>query len=65
MTTHTKPQKPTHNICRKIGHGKNVDFEQIGAAWLREDGGLYIKLHGTQIINSGFYAFAVNHQDSQ
>ena len=51
--------KPTHNICKKVGYGKQVNFETIGVAWVREDGGFYVKLHGTQIIDSGFYAFPI------
>ena len=51
--------KPTHTLRKKVGYGKNTDFETIGAAWVREDGGLYIKLHGTQIIDGGFYAFPI------
>lgn len=56
-------QKPTHNICKKNGHGKNVDFETIGVAWQRDDGGLYIRLYGTQIVEGGFYAFAASHNN--
>ena len=51
--------KPTHNLCVKAGYGKKTKFETIGVAWVRQDGGLYIKLHGTQIVDSGFYAFPV------
>jgi len=57
--------KPTHILRKKVGYGKKADFETIGAAWAREDGGLYIKLHGTQIIESGFYAFPVKEQPAQ
>ncbi len=49
--------KPTHSLRKKVGYGKNTEFETIGVAWEREDGGLYIKLYGTQFIDSGFYAF--------
>jgi len=55
--TENTSTKPTHTLRKKVGYGKQVDFETIGVAWAREDGGLYIKLHGTQIIDSGFYAF--------
>ena len=51
--------KPTHNLRKKVGYGKQTDFETIGVAWTREDGGFYIKLYGTQIIDGGFYAFLV------
>ena len=55
--TETTSTKPTHTLRKKVGYGKQTSFESIGVAWAREDGGLYIKLHGTQIIDSGFYAF--------
>lgn len=52
--------RPTHNLARKIGHGKNTSFEQLGVAWAREeDGGLYCKLYGTQVLKGGFYAFPI------
>ncbi len=55
---------PTHSIRRKFWNGKRTDFETLGVAWDRDDGGLYIKLHGTQIIESGFYAFPINNDTS-
>ncbi len=51
--------KPTHTLRKKVGYGKQTDFETIGAAWVRDDGGLYTKLHGTQIIDGGIYAFPI------
>lgn len=54
--------KPTHNLRKKVGYGKNTDFETIGVAWEREDGGMYIKLYGTQVIDGGFYAFPIKEQ---
>ena len=36
------------------GHGRNASYEQIGVAWKNEDGAVYVKLHGTQIVDSGF-----------
>lgn len=56
--------QPTHSIRRKFWNGKRTDFETLGVAWERDDGGLYIKLHGTQIIESGFYAFPINNDTS-
>jgi len=62
INTETTPTKPTHTLRKKVGYGKQTSFENIGVAWAREDGGLYIKLHGTQIIDSGFYAFQNEYQ---
>ena len=66
MSTQEKVQnetgktKPTHNLRKMVGYGKQAHFETIGVAWSREDGGFYVKLHGTQIIDSGFYAVPIN-----
>lgn len=49
--------RPTHIVRKRVGHGKNADFETLGVAWSREDGSLYIKPYGTQIIDGGFYVF--------
>jgi hypothetical protein len=49
--------KPTHTVRKKVWSGKRTDYELIGVAWLRDDGGLYIKLYGTQVLDHGFYAF--------
>jgi len=62
--------KPTHIIRKKFWNGKRTDFETLGVAWETDKGGLYIKLHGTQIIDGGFYAFPnrdknINHESGQ
>lgn len=51
--------KPDFVAKKQEGFGKNVSFVRIGAAWSREDGGLYLKLHGTQIIDGPIYLFPV------
>ena len=51
---------PTHVIKTRNGTGRNASYDRIGAAWLNpEDGSLYIKLHGTQIVNTGFTAYEI------
>jgi hypothetical protein len=55
----SESNRPTHYVRKKIGTGKKADFETLGAAWDRGDGSLYIKLHGTQIVDGGFYVFPV------
>lgn len=66
MTTQTKsaPVKPTHTVRSKTGSGRNATYDTIGVAWQRENGGLYIKLYGTQIISSGFYVSPNSSQDA-
>lgn len=51
---------PTHVIKTRHGQGRNASYERLGVAWLNpEDGSLYIKLAGTQIVSSGFTAYEI------
>jgi len=63
-STETTGNRPTHIVRKKMGRGKNADFETLGFAWDRGDGSLYIKPYGTQIIEGGFYVFPVKDQES-
>ena len=58
----SESNRPTHIVRKKIGRGKNTDFETLGVAWDRGDGSLYIKPYGTQIIEGGFYVFPTQDQ---
>jgi hypothetical protein len=50
--------KPTHIVKQRHGTGKSASYERIGVAWLgEEDGSLYVRLHGTQIISGGFTCY--------
>jgi hypothetical protein len=55
--------RPTHIVRKKMGRGKNTDFETLGVAWDRGDGSFYVKPYGTQVIDDGFYAFPARDQD--
>ncbi|MCS0397885.1 hypothetical protein ND972_13875 [Vibrio diabolicus] len=50
---------PTHIAKVRHGNGKQATYERIGAAWRNEKGGIYVKLHGTQIV-SEFTLFEVS-----
>ncbi len=58
--TTNKNSKPDMIAKVKEGHGKNVNFETIGACWTREDGSIYFKPYGTQIISTPVYMFKTN-----
>ena len=62
--TEKSSSKPTHIVRKKFWTGRKSDFETLGVAWERENGGLYIKLTGTQIIEGGFYVFP-NKEETQ
>lgn len=48
---------PTYLVKQMRGYGKNRNWERLGAAWEKEDGSIYVKLHGTQIVEGGFNLF--------
>lgn len=58
-STKAAKQQPTHDVKVKRTNGEQTSWERIGAGWQRDDGSLYIKLIGTQIIAEGFNVFAI------
>ena len=53
------PNPPTHIAKMRIVQGENASFERIGIAWAKEDGSLYVRLSGAQIISNGFALYPV------
>jgi hypothetical protein len=47
-----KAKLPTHLAKVRHGWGKKATYERIGVAWLNEDGSLYVKLAGTQLVSA-------------
>ncbi len=39
------------------GQGRNQRLERIGVAWNRDDGGVCLRLVGTQIVNEDIYLY--------
>jgi len=59
-----KSNTPTHYAKARRGHGKNAEFERIGAGWHNpEKETVYVKLNGTQIVEDGFYLFPASSPD--
>lgn len=54
--------QPNFVAKTRHGFGKKATYERIGAAWLNEDGSLYVKLHGTQVV-SAFMLYAREDND--
>ncbi|QYZ64669.1 MAG: hypothetical protein HPY30_00875 [Gammaproteobacteria bacterium (ex Lamellibrachia satsuma)] len=50
--TQAKGNQPTHVAKVRHGHGKGATYERIGVAWVNEEGAVYVKLHGTQIVSA-------------
>ncbi len=47
-----KAKLPTHVAKVRHGYGKKATYERIGVAWLNDDGSLYVKLAGTQLVSA-------------
>ena len=47
-----KPRLPTHVAKVRHGYGKKATYERIGVAWRNDDGSLYLKLSGTQVVSA-------------
>ena len=47
-----KAKLPTHVAKVRHGYGKKATYERIGVAWQNEDGSLYLKLSGTQVVSA-------------
>lgn len=48
----SKTNQPTHVAKVRHGKGQNASYERIGVAWKNEDGAVYVKFHGTQIVSA-------------
>ena len=46
------PKLPTHVAKVRHGYGKKATYERIGVAWRNDDGSLYVKLSGTQLVSA-------------
>ena len=55
--------KPDFYAKVRHGFGKKASYERIGAAWLTEDGSIYVKLAGKQVVDQGFTLYAVEDND--
>lgn len=52
-----KAKRPDKIARIRIGSGKSATFETVGAAWTRDDGSVYLKPYGRQIIDQPIYIF--------
>ena len=64
-TTESQNGNNKPNFFAKVRHGfgKKATYERIGAAWRTEDGSIYVKLAGTQVVSQGFTLYAVEDND--
>ena len=55
--------KPNFYAKVRHGFGKKASYERIGAAWKTENGSIYVKLAGKQVVDQGFTLYAVEDND--
>jgi hypothetical protein len=53
-------KQPTHVVKMARTDGERTTHDRLGVAWTREDGSLYVRLHGTQIIADGFSIYPID-----
>lgn len=56
---------PTHIAKVRHGTGDRATYERIGVAWAKEDGAVYVRLYGTQIVASGFTLYPAEEGGAQ
>lgn len=60
-----KTKLPTHVAKVRHGYGKKATYERIGVAWRNDDGSLYVKLSGTQVVSAlTLYELEDNKEDA-
>ncbi|MGF1456876.1 MAG: hypothetical protein ACFB6R_16025 [Alphaproteobacteria bacterium] len=47
------------------GYGRKQKLERVGAAWTRPDGGICLRLHGTQIVSDDIYLYPATVADDE
>ncbi|MEQ8694481.1 MAG: hypothetical protein RIC85_04035 [Gammaproteobacteria bacterium] len=62
-TSKGQNNKPTMIAKQRVGFGKNATYERLGVAWTNDDGSLYVKFHGTQIVNGAFVLYPVENDN--
>ncbi|MEL6120172.1 MAG: hypothetical protein AAFR49_10890, partial [Pseudomonadota bacterium] len=58
-------KQPTHVAKVRIGQGKRAQYERIGVAWAKEDGSIFVRPYGKQIIDDGFALYPIEERDQQ
>lgn len=65
--TNTQPpsenKKPDWTVKTPKGYGRNQRLHTVGAGWSRDDGGLCLRLTGTQIVENDLYIYRIDSGD--
>lgn len=60
-----KANPPTHVVKRRQGEGEAATYERLGVAWAKENGAIFVRLHGTQIVADGFTLYPIEEGGAQ
>ena len=63
--TPDKANAPDWVVKTAKGYGRKQRLERIGVAWSREDGGICLRLSGTQIIGDDVYIYPMTPDASE
>lgn len=55
----TSSNKPGYVVKQRSGYGKKATYDRLGVAWQNDDGSLYVKLYGRQIVEGGFTLYEI------
>lgn len=61
----TANKRPDFAVKVRKGRGENARFEQIGVVWTRDNGSMFCRLVGNQVVTDGFYIFPINREAGQ
>ena len=64
-TSNGRGNKPTMIAKQRVGFDKKATYERLGVAWTNDDGSLYVKFHGTQIVTGGFTLYPVKQDERE
>ena len=57
--------KPDYVVKSRRGYGRNAPFLRVGAAWSRENGGICVRLDGTQLVENDLYLFPMDQDEGE
>ncbi len=61
--TSSENKKPDWTVKTPKGSGSNQRLQPVGAGWSRDDGGICIRLSGTQVVEHDLYIYQIDNSD--
>ncbi|MBB4267908.1 hypothetical protein [Roseospira visakhapatnamensis] len=54
------PNPPDYVVKKRNGRGENATWDRLGVAWRNQNGALYLRFHGTQVLSGGVSLYPVD-----